>query len=195
MTSHRRLQEVNYKTYACHSLKYELTNPYRHDDVIKWKHFSSYWSFVWRIHRSRPVTPNLDFFYICTRINGWVNNREAGDFRRNRAHYGVIVMEVFVHCKWNRIIRRSTIKSHLSFSVAPKFVFMAFYNHGLKQHSSSCRIICARNFAHSHIISEKELCCKSITMNTPSSNLKPQEIVIWRAQWVLGNTPSISPAI
>ena len=25
-------------------------------------------------------------------INGWVNNREAGNFRRHRAHYDVIVM-------------------------------------------------------------------------------------------------------
>ena len=25
-------------------------------------------------------------------INGWVNNREAGDLRRHRSHYGVIVM-------------------------------------------------------------------------------------------------------
>ena len=29
----------------------------------------------------------LMFSLICTRINGWVNNREAGDLRRNRAHY------------------------------------------------------------------------------------------------------------
>ena len=33
------------------------------------------------------------FSLICARINGWVNNHEAGDFRRNRAHYDVIVME------------------------------------------------------------------------------------------------------
>ena len=32
------------------------------------------------------------FFYICVWINGWVNNREAGDLRRYRAHYGVTVM-------------------------------------------------------------------------------------------------------
>ena len=32
------------------------------------------------------------FSLICTRINGWVNNREAGDLRRHRAHYDVIVM-------------------------------------------------------------------------------------------------------
>ena len=34
----------------------------------------------------------LMFTLICTRINGWVNNREAGDLRRYRAHYDVIVM-------------------------------------------------------------------------------------------------------
>ena len=28
------------------------------------------------------------------RINGWVNNREAGDSRRHRAHYDVAVMPV-----------------------------------------------------------------------------------------------------
>ena len=34
----------------------------------------------------------LMFTLICARINGWVNNREAGDLRRYRAHYDVIVM-------------------------------------------------------------------------------------------------------
>ena len=29
---------------------------------------------------------------ICVRINGWVNNREAGDLRCHRGHYDVIVM-------------------------------------------------------------------------------------------------------
>ena len=33
----------------------------------------------------------LMFSLICTRINGWVNNGEAGDFRRYRAHYDVRV--------------------------------------------------------------------------------------------------------
>ena len=30
---------------------------------------------------------------ICAWINVWVNNREAGDLRRQHAHYGVIVMD------------------------------------------------------------------------------------------------------
>ena len=32
------------------------------------------------------------FSFICVWINDWVNNREAGDLRRYRAHYDVIVM-------------------------------------------------------------------------------------------------------
>ena len=39
----------------------------------------------------RPVTRNL-FSLIFAWINGWVNNDDAGDLRRHRAHYDVIVM-------------------------------------------------------------------------------------------------------
>ena len=34
----------------------------------------------------------LIFSLICAWINGWVNNREAGNLRRFRAHYDVSVM-------------------------------------------------------------------------------------------------------
>ena len=34
----------------------------------------------------------LMFSLICVRINDWVNNGEAGDLIRHRAHYDVIVM-------------------------------------------------------------------------------------------------------
>ena len=34
----------------------------------------------------------LMFSMICTWINGWVNNREAGDLIRHRAHYDVTAM-------------------------------------------------------------------------------------------------------
>ena len=34
----------------------------------------------------------LMFSLICARMNDWVNNREAGDLRRYRAHYDVIVV-------------------------------------------------------------------------------------------------------
>ena len=41
----------------------------------------------------RPVTRSLMFSLICTWMNGWVNNREAGDLRRHRAHYDVTLMK------------------------------------------------------------------------------------------------------
>ena len=76
-----------------------------HDDIIKWKHFPRYWSFVRGIHRSPVNSPHkgqwlgaLMFSLICFWINSWVNNREAGDLRRHRAHYDVIVMP----SKWRK---------------------------------------------------------------------------------------------
>ena len=70
-----------------------------HDDVMKWKLFPRHWPFVRGIHRSPVNSPHkgqwrgaLMFSLICAWINGWVNNREAGDLRRHRADYDVIVM-------------------------------------------------------------------------------------------------------
>ena len=40
----------------------------------------------------RPVTRSFDVFFDLHVINGWVNNGEAGDLRRYRAHYDVTVM-------------------------------------------------------------------------------------------------------
>ena len=40
----------------------------------------------------RPVTRSFDVSLICVWINGWVNNREAGDLRRHRGYYDVNVM-------------------------------------------------------------------------------------------------------
>ena len=61
--------------------------------------FQRYWPFVWRIHRSLMNSPHkgqwrgtLMFSVICVRINDWVNNREAGDLRRYRAHNDVTVI-------------------------------------------------------------------------------------------------------
>ena len=41
----------------------------------------------------RPVTWSFGvFFFIYNWINGWVNNRDADDLRRNRVHYDVTVI-------------------------------------------------------------------------------------------------------
>ena len=70
-----------------------------HDDVIKWKHFSRYWPLCGDCtgHRWIPLTKATDaellcFLWSAPWINGWVNNREAGESRRHRAHHDVILM-------------------------------------------------------------------------------------------------------
>ena len=72
---------------------------HHHDDVIIWKHFPRNWPFVREIHRSPVNFPHkgqwrgaLMFSLIYAWINDWVNNREAGDLRRQHGHYDVIVM-------------------------------------------------------------------------------------------------------
>ena len=87
-------QQVSYRVFTVSILEKYNT----HDDVIKWKRFPRYWPFVRGIHRS-PVNSQhkcpwrgTDIILICAWINGWVNNRKAGDLRRYHAHYGAIVM-------------------------------------------------------------------------------------------------------
>ena len=82
-----------------------------HNDVIKWKYFPRYWTFVRGIHRSPVNSPHkgqwrgaLMFSLICAWINSWINNREAGDLRHHRAHYDVTVMQK----QWKHISNQIT---------------------------------------------------------------------------------------
>ena len=47
----------------------------------------------------RPVTRSFGVLFDLRWINGWVNNREAGDLRRHRTLYGAIVVETESCCK------------------------------------------------------------------------------------------------
>ena len=71
----------------------------QYNDVIKWKHFPRYWLFVRGIPRWPVNYPHkgqwrgaLMFSLNCAWINGWVNNREAVNLRRRRAHYDITVI-------------------------------------------------------------------------------------------------------
>ena len=84
-----------------------------HDDVIKWKHFPRYWRFVWVIHRSPVISTHkgqlrraLMFSLMNAWTNGWVNNRNACDLRRHRAHYYVTVMASEINLGTVSILRR-----------------------------------------------------------------------------------------
>ena len=78
----------------------------RHDDVMTWEGFPHYWPFSWWRHQMETFSASLAicagnswFTLICARINGWINNREAGDLRRRCTHYDAIVM-----CKGNPMV-------------------------------------------------------------------------------------------
>ena len=51
----------------------------------------------------------LMFSLICVWINGWVNNREAGDLRRYRTHYDVIVMMTIDAKAWMKYCLQKNI--------------------------------------------------------------------------------------
>ena len=98
---HNRLEPGNHQCDRClgsHWRSY-LLFPRPHDDVIKWKHFTRYWPFVRKIHRSPVNFPHkgqlrgpLMFSLICAWTNRWANNWDAGDLRRHRAHFDVTVI-------------------------------------------------------------------------------------------------------
>ena len=89
-----------------------------HNDVIKWKYFPRYWPVVRGIHRSPVNSPHkgqwrgaLKFSLICAWTHGWVNNRKAGDLRRHRAHYDVIVIRCTDSSYPGGNTRRTTTKN------------------------------------------------------------------------------------
>ena len=74
-------------------------NTTMHDDVIKMETVSALLALcagnspvTGEFPSQRPVTRTFYVFFDLCLINGWVNNREAGDLRRHRAHHDVTVM-------------------------------------------------------------------------------------------------------
>ena len=57
-----------------------------------WRHQMETFSALLAICAGNSPVPGRGCFFICGRINGWINNGEAGDLKRHRADYDVIVM-------------------------------------------------------------------------------------------------------
>ena len=96
---------TNFREMNVRIQTFSVKKMYRYD-VIKWKHFPHYCSFVRGIHRSpmnslqRPNSYNSMFSLICAWTHDWVNNRDAGDFRRHHVHHDVTVMSKMPSAKW-----------------------------------------------------------------------------------------------
>ena len=57
----------------------------------------------------------LMFSFICVWINGWVNNRKAGDLKRYRAHYGITVMVIQLLRHWTSLKLFNSISRKLMY--------------------------------------------------------------------------------
>ena len=125
-------------------IDHAFTGRHCHDDVIKWKHFPRNWPFVREIHRS-PVNflhkgqwrGALMFTLIYAWINDWVNNREAGDLRRQHGHYDVIVM---------------VLQSSFTETVVISSMFWTFYNSSMLTNESHYSFFQAYGWATGHIL-------------------------------------------
>ena len=89
--------EINYTYTDKHQLTFRSVSTW-------WRHQMENvprdWPFVRGIHRSPVSSPHkgqwrgaLMFSLICAWTNDWVNNRDADDLKRHRAHYDVSVMD------------------------------------------------------------------------------------------------------
>ena len=120
-----------------------------HDDVVKWKHFPRYWSFVLGIHRSSMNSPHkwqwrgaLMFSLIYACIHGWVNTGEASDVRHHRAHYYVTTM--FCTCTWRAMVswtlsaKLVATESHISDNKSILVLLMVWYRQATSHYLSHC---------------------------------------------------------
>ena len=125
-----------------------------HDDVIECKHFPRYWPFVRGIHRLPVNSPHkgqwrgaLMFSLICAWINDLVNNREAGDLRRHRAHCDVIVMESrrsgVTPSRWKQNQRR-WIKPSFAFSLPFRLSIFPAWTH--RCIVGDCNLFCTQPY-------------------------------------------------
>ena len=117
--SHVRFSRGVLYTY---DIRYRLS----HDDVIKWKHFPRYWSFVRGIHRSSVNSPHkgqwggaLMFSFICA----WI--KRAHYDIMSLWHYVIVMKEKYRYISFRcsiNICRSLYIEAHIT--TVPKIVML-----------------------------------------------------------------------
>ena len=114
-----------------------------------WRHpmetFSALLAIVRGIHRSPVNSPHrgqwrgaLMFSLICAWMNGWVNNREAGDLRRQHAQYDVTVIIIcsYVYSYFDVF---SSSKGTNKMPCIERFIDPPMYHKSQRFHNNSMR--------------------------------------------------------
>ena len=116
------------------------------------------WIHRWIPHTKGQWRGALMLSMICAWINSWVNNREAGDLRRHRSHYDVIVMHMFrVPSRYSRVLRInmlpacwSLITQRVSFTTIVIRVIGTKLVSVCGKYFQICVLICRLFFNHSN---------------------------------------------
>ena len=149
MTSSRRacLHHTPWSFHSCYNTLDILRHYFSKNNSVKthhslpvtlWRHemekFPRYWPFVRGIHRSPVNSPHkgqwrgpLMFSLICVWINGWINNRKAGDLRRHPVHYDVIVMKGEL---WG-VLWVHSLNKVIAFFLSYRFQYRVIFNRGI----------------------------------------------------------------
>ena len=123
----------------------------------------------------------LMFSLSCAPINGWGNNRDAGDLRRHCAHYGVTVMEmrnlgsIYVHLQLYANVSRLRLSVRMfkwkywGIKITERVGYTISYNAKIASHQLSRNIQKTLQIANLYDIL---LCVKNWSMNYSSAVIK-----------------------
>ena len=157
-----------------------------HDDVMKWKHFPRYWPFVRGIHRSPVNSPHksqwrwaLMFSLICAWINGWLNNREAGDLRRHRAHYNVTVLYQELMRFQNPIKMGVTLEAGFHWSDYLVFGLMLLVSLGIGMYQAICG---SKKTTHEYHLGSRAMGLVPVTMSLVVSYISTITLIGYPAE-------------
>ena len=125
----------------------------------------------------------LMFPLTCDRINGWVNNGKAGDLRRHRAHYDVIVMEIILLQpllpRFVGSIFGHTITSRNQQSLSGELLLVENY-------AQNCQLINSeRKIEHCDISRSKEIAQTFLGSYNPVTSMICQVIEDYEKKWWL----------
>ena len=135
----------------------------------------------WIPHTKASDAKLLMFSLIFAWINGWLNNRKAGDLRRHRAHYYVIVMEI-----WKFSCPKSSAAWKFFFVVVASFLVLKVLISFSVLHN------CAFTDNASYICTMDQILLTQISTDYLSSCFKVSKNVILMDMFIVDNR-SITP--
>ena len=135
---------------------------YWHDDVIKWNIFrvtGPLWGestgFPVDSHHKGQWRVTLMLSLICAWTNDWASNQDAGNLRRHRAYYDVIVMS-YIHVYPELRYYEISIDIKLEYIYVYIYIYIYIYIYPFSINNSSCSSTTTLGIGNGHFYTEKK---------------------------------------